>query len=214
MAPEQTSFSPNKALKKTPRLPAKPFNQQVLRHLSTIDRQLFNQFGFGERETPAFDLVHVAFEHHAETHPHNIAVEDFSLKVTYEELDRQANCLAATLSSQGIKPGSRVCLLVERSILMVVGILGILKAGGAYVPLDGNVVADKTLNHALKDSGSSLALVQRKFGHRLTSMPILSLEDVIHESHIESHCIKPENKATTTDSAYIIYTSGGLGLNS
>lgn len=211
MAPQNpatyTSFAPNKALKARP-LPPKPFRQDLLRHLSTEDRQLFNQFGRGDKDKPAFDLVHLAFEHHAQAHPDNTAVEDFGHKITYGELDRQANCLAATLRSRGVKPGSRVCLLVERSIYMVVGILGVLKAGGAYVPLDGNVVADKTLNHALKDSGSSLVLVQRKFIQRVTSTAFLTLEDVIHEEHLETHCIKPDNQAKTTDSAYIIYTSG------
>jgi non-ribosomal peptide synthetase component F len=208
---EPTSFTPNKALKKTPHVPPKPFNQDLLRHLSLGDKQLFNQFGLGDREKPAFDLVHVAFEHYAQLYPENIAVEDVNgQKITYQELDRQSNCLSATLHSRGVKPGSRVCLLVERSIYMVIGILGILKAGGAYVPLDGNVVADKTLNHALKDSGSSLALVQRKFLKRVESLPCLSLEDVIHETHLETHCNKPKNKSKTSDSAYIIYTSGML----
>lgn len=205
---EPMSFIPNKALKKVPRLPKSPFNQDMLRYLPPVDRQLFTQFGLGEKEKPTFDLVHIAFEHYALAHPENVAVEDFAHKVTYEELDRQSNCLAATLRSRGVNSGSRVCLLVERSIFMVIGILGILKAGGAYVPLDGNVVADKTLNHALKDSGSSLALIQRKFIERISSTPILCLEDVIHENHIETHCIKPENTSKTTDSAYIIYTSG------
>lgn len=91
---------------------------------------------------------------------------------------------------------------------MVVGILAVLKAGGAYVPLDGNVVANKTLDHALLDSGSSLALAQRKFLHRIGGMPVLCLEDAICESPLDTHCLKPEDKSKNTDSAYIIYTSG------
>jgi len=57
---------------------------------------------------PAFDLVHIAFEHHAQSHPDNIAVEDFAHTITYEEVDRPANCLAATLRFRGAKPVSRV----------------------------------------------------------------------------------------------------------
>jgi non-ribosomal peptide synthetase component F len=148
-----------------------------------------------------------------QVHPDNLAVEDVTGDtITYGELDRRANCLATTLRSRGVQPGSRVCLLVERSIYMVVGILGVLKAGGAYVPLDGNVVVDKTLNHALTDSGSSLALVQRKFTQRVPSMPTLCLEDAVHGTHVNTHCIRPENTSQPTDSAYIIYTSG-MDLN-
>ncbi|KAG5644217.1 hypothetical protein DXG03_008812 [Asterophora parasitica] len=177
-------------------------------NLAHIDRQLFSHFGLGEAVKPHFECVHHAFEHHARQHPYTYAVEDFEHKISYVELDRQANCLATHLRSKGIGPGARVCLLVERSILMVVGILGVLKAGAAYVPLDGNVVADKTLNHALKDSGSSLVLVLRKFIHRVGETPILCLEDTICDSPYSTHCGKPEDLATTTDSAYIIYTSG------
>ncbi|KAG5640553.1 hypothetical protein DXG03_008119 [Asterophora parasitica] len=188
------------------------FKQDLLQNLAHSDRQLFSHFGLGESVEPRFECVHHAFEHHARQHPYTNAVEDFEHKITYFELNRQANCLATHLRSKGIGPGSRVCLLVERSILMVAGILGVLKAGAAYVPLDGNVVADKTLNHALKDSGSSLVLVLRKFIHRVGETPILCLEDTICDSPYSTHCAKPQDLATTTDSAYIIYTSGTTGV--
>lgn len=181
---------------------------KTLDTLSPADRQLFNLFGRGETVQQPFECVHHAFEHQARINPYNIAVEDFQNTIAYAELDRQANCLANHLRSKGVAPGSRVCLLVERSILMVVGILGVLKAGAAYVPLDGNVVANKTLEHALVDSGSSLVLVQRKFIERVGSTPLLCLEDTICESPYSTHCVKPQVASTRTDSAYIIYTSG------
>ncbi|KAF8077658.1 nonribosomal peptide synthetase 12 [Lyophyllum atratum] len=191
----------------------KAFKQELIQHLSDTDKQLFNKFGLGENVQTPFECVHHAFEHHARLHPDNVAVEDFSQKITYAELDRQSSCLASRLRARGVLPNSRVCLLVERSIFMVVGILAILKAGAAYVPLDGNVVADKTLNHALQDSGSSLVLLQRKFTHRIGSMPILCLEDSVCDSPFPStHCVKPEDLTKRADSAYIIYTSGTTGV--
>lgn len=186
----------------------KEFNQDLLHSLSAVDKQLFSQFGLGDTVKTSFECVHHAFEHHASTNPHNIAVEDFANTITYQELDQQANCLANRLRSNGIAPGSRVCLLVERSIWMVVGIVAVLKAGAAYVPLDGNVVANKTLEHALRDSGSSLALAQRKFIHRIGNTPIICLEDSVESPPQSPLCAKPQDLATTTDSAYIIYTSG------
>ncbi|RDB22261.1 Linear gramicidin synthase subunit C [Hypsizygus marmoreus] len=190
----------------------KVFKQDLLQALPAADRQLFSHFGLGETVDQPFETVHQAFEHHARQHPYTIAVEDFEKKIAYAELDRQASCLAAHLRSKGVDPGSRVCLLVERSIWLVVGIMGVLKAGGAYVPLDGNVVADKTLNYALKDSGSAIALVQRKFIHRVGEMPVLCLEDTICEDPYSTHCLRPDNLATSSDSCYIIYTSGTTGL--
>ncbi|KAG6852174.1 hypothetical protein C0991_002474, partial [Blastosporella zonata] len=189
------------------------FKQDTIKHLSDTDKELFTKFGLGETASTPFKCVHQAFEHHASLHPESIAVEDFSHKITYAELDRQSSCLASRLRARGVLPNSRVCLLVERSIPMVIGILAILKAGAAYVPLDGNVVADKTLNHALKDSGSALVLLQRKFTHRVSAIPIVCLEDSFCESPFPStHCVKPEDLAKTEDSAYIIYTSGTTGV--
>lgn len=204
LALESTQTSPANTLPL-----AKTFKQDLLQHLSETDRQLFTKFGLGENSKKPFECVHHAFEYHARLYPDTIAVEDFGHKITYAELDRQSSCLASRLHAKGVAPKSRVCLLVERSVLMVVGILAILKAGAAYVPLDGNVVANKTLDHALKDSGSSLILVQRKFIHRVGTTPILCLEDSICDSPFPStHCMKPEDLAKSSDSAYIIYTSG------
>jgi non-ribosomal peptide synthetase component F len=184
------------------------FNQESLLTLSPADRHLFSTFGLGAQVELPFDCVHHAFEFYAQQYPNNVAVEDIENKINYGELDRQANILANRLRSAGVAPGARVCLLVERSIFMVVGIIAILKAGAGYVPLDGNVVADKTLNHALRDSGSSLVLVQRKFTHRVEHIPQICLEDAVGDTSDPSLLNKPQDLATPNDSAYIIYTSG------
>lgn len=187
---------------------SKVFSQEALHTLSANDKDLFSKFGLGDIIDSPFHCVHHAFEFQARNHPDSIAVEDFQHRITYSELDRQANCLAALLRGKGIAPSSRVCLLAERSILMIVGIVAILKAGGAYVPLDGNVVSDSTLKHALRDSASSLVLVQRKFVERVHDVPTICLEESICDSASATHCRKPVDLSTTTDSAYIIYTSG------
>lgn len=183
-------------------------NQHPLRALSPSDKASFSQFGLGDIVDPPFHCVHHAFEFQARRHPDSVAVEDFQHKMTYSELDRQANCLATYLREKGITPSTRVCLLVERSIFMIVGIIAVLKAGGAYVPLDGNVVSDNTLKYALKDSATSLILVQRKFIERVHGVPTICLEDSICDPPSVMHCLKPVDLSTATDSAYIIYTSG------
>ncbi|KAF5387183.1 hypothetical protein D9615_001581 [Tricholomella constricta] len=188
------------------------FNQEALQTLSPVGRALFNKFGRGETREYPFKCVHQAFEFQARSHPDTIAVEDLPEKITFAHLDRRANCLAAHLRELGIFPGSRVGLLVERSIHMVVGILAVLKAGGAYVPLDGNVVSSSTLTHALRDSDASLVLVQDKFSERVFMTPTVSLEEFAcsHASVVE--CSKPEDLSSPDDSAYIIYTSGTTGV--
>ncbi|GLB38322.1 putative adenylate-forming reductase, a natural product biosynthesis enzyme that resembles non-ribosomal peptide synthetases, yet serves to modify one substrate, rather than to condense two or more building blocks [Lyophyllum shimeji] len=188
------------------------FSPDALDRLPPDDRGLFSSYGLGERLEPPFACVHHAFEFFALGHPDLIAVEDFQRKATYAELDRQANCLAARLRTTGVTSRARVCLLAERSIIMVVGILGVLKAGAAYVPLDGNVVSDSTLRHALNDSGAFLVLAQRKFTERVSGVLTISLEDSICDEPSASHCLKPEDLSTTSDSAYIIYTSGTTGV--
>ncbi|KAF8077680.1 nonribosomal peptide synthetase 12 [Lyophyllum atratum] len=191
---------------------SRPFNQEQLQGLSPIGRALFNKFGRGETRALPFQCVHQAFEFQARSHPDSVAVEDLHEKITYAQLDRQANCLAAHLREMGIYPGSRVGLLVERSIYMIIGILAVLKAGAAYVPLDGNVVSSSTLTHALRDCDASLVLVQDKFAERVFMTPTLSLEEFVcsHASVLE--CSKPEELASPDDSAYIIYTSGTTGV--
>lgn len=186
--------------------------QDVLSSLSPADKALFFEFGIGTTFPSPFKCVHHAFEFYAQAQPAAIAVEDIQQSITYSELERQANCLASRLRSMGVgvDTNSRVCLLVERSILMVVGILAILKAGAAYVPLDGNIVSDSTLRHALKDSGSSIALVLRKFAHRVPETPNVCLEDSICQDATSVHCVKPQDSTKSSDGVYVIYTSGAF----
>ncbi|TFK24962.1 nonribosomal peptide synthetase 12 [Coprinopsis marcescibilis] len=185
----------------------------LLSNLSSTDRTLFWKYGIGAKQTVPFECAHHAFEFHAKNNPDLIAVDELGTTMTYGELDRRANCLAARLRSVGVVQGSRVCLLVERSIPLPIGVLGVLKAGAAYIPLDGNIVSDSTLKHALLDSGSTVALTLRKFEHRLEGapVPVVFLEDAICPTHNHNHCIKPRDTTTSEDSVYIIYTSGTTG---
>lgn len=183
-------------------------SQDVLGSLSFVDKALFFEFGIGAKHESLFQCVHHAFEFYARTQPTSVAVEEFQQTITYSDLDRQANCLASRLRSIGVDTDSRVCLLVERSILMVVGILAILKAGAAYVPLDGNIVSDSTLGHALKDSGSSVVVVLEKFAHRVHDTPTICLESSICQESTSDHCVKPRDSTTSKDGVYVIYTSG------
>lgn len=179
-----------------------------LQHLSASDQKLFYEYGVGPSVASPFECVHHAFEYHARNQPDAVAVEDFDSKINYAELDRQANCLAGHLKANGVTVDSRVCFLAERSIPMIVGILGILKAGAAYVPLDGNIVSDSTLKHALLGSEAPVVLVLKKFISRVDGRHTIVLEDTICQDHASVHCVKPQDFSTSKHGVYVIYTSG------
>jgi len=80
--------------------------------------------------------LHRAFERTVEQHPNTVALGFEDQRLTYRELNSRANQLAHYLQALGVTTGVLVGICVERSIEMIVGLLGILKAGGAYVPLD------------------------------------------------------------------------------
>ena len=183
-----------------------------LAHLSPGDQELFKSFGFGDEITPPFRCLHHAFEHHAKLTPHAIAIEHLGSSMTYGELDRLTLRVAAQLRQHGVLPGSRVCLLVQRSIPMVVGILAVLRAGGQYVPLDGTIVVQSTLDFILQDASPSVVISLRQFAGRICGRPVFILEDAIDVSSDPNFDPPPFDDLATPDSGcYVIYTSGTTG---
>ncbi|WP_412180150.1 condensation domain-containing protein, partial [Variovorax paradoxus] len=152
--------------------------------------------------------VHRLIARQAAARPDAQAVVFGELQLSYGELNGRANRLAHRLIAMGVGPESRVGLAVERSIEMVVGILGILKAGGAYVPLDPEYPAER-LSYMVADSGVALVLTQSHLsvpgceGLRVLALDTLDLSDepdtdpgvAVHGEHL----------------AYVIYTSGSTG---
>ncbi|KAL7279919.1 hypothetical protein ACG7TL_006328 [Trametes sanguinea] len=172
------------------------------------EEELFNRFSFGSRQQAPFGCVHHAFEHHAAEQPDAVAVEHLGDSITYGELNRQANVLANHLRVLGVRPGVKVCLLVQRSIAMVVGIVAVLKAGGAYAPLDGAIVTQSTLEHVLTDSGAKVVLTMHQYVHRVSGFPTFCLEDI---GSLTQNASKPADLSAPSDAVYIIYTSGTTG---
>lgn len=143
--------------------------------------------------------------------PGSVAVQFENQSLTYEELERLSNQLAHFLSAKGVGPESLVGLCVERSIEMVVGLLGILKAGAAYVPLDPAYPADR-IKYVLEDAGVEILLTQKSLLQSLppNSARIFCLDrDNKLFQHEESAPVV--SKATSENLAYVIYTSGSTG---
>ena len=164
-----------------------------------------------KRDYPSDKCIHQLFEEQVERTPEATAVVFEDQQLTYRELNNRANQLAHYLRKLGVGPEVLVGICVERSIEMVVGLLGILKAGGAYVPLDPSYPTER-LGFMLKDSGSPVLITQQALvdvfiGH---TGKIISLDT-------DWKKIGQGNKGnlvleTSSDSlAYVIYTSGSTG---
>ncbi|OAF58720.1 hypothetical protein VC83_05144 [Pseudogymnoascus destructans] len=135
--------------------------------LCPADRDLFHHFGHGLRVEPRFSLVHQAFEDVVDTRPSLVAAEHDGNTVTYHELERLSNVLANNLIQSGLEPRQRVCLVLQRSIDMVVAILAVIKCGCQYVPLDGGVVPDNVMSHIFEDTQAQFVLCLAKFHHKV-----------------------------------------------
>src|SRR5271167_607392 len=162
-------------------------------------------------EYPRHHCLHQLLTETAQRCPGSIAVECEGCSLTYAELDGRSNQLAHFLQRHEVGTESLVGLCVDRSVEMIVALLGILKAGGAYVPLDPSYPSDRT-KYVLDDARVQVVLTQQAL---LPSLPETSAKIVCltadwqafeHEARGPvSVDVKPENLA------YVIYTSGSTG---
>jgi amino acid adenylation domain-containing protein len=155
--------------------------------------------------------IHQLFEARVAETPEAVALVFDDQKMTYAELNRRANQLAHSLQRRGIVPELRVGVCMERSLEMVVAILGILKAGGAYVPLDPVYPKDR-LAFMLHDADARVLLTQRRQEERLPQFQgeVLYLEADWATVEGES-AGQPDGRVTPENLAYVIYTSGSTG---
>lgn len=155
---------------------------------------------------PAKSSVNELFEIQSRRTPDRVAVTFGDRQLTYRQLDERADHLAKHLSALGVTAGDRVALHVERSIDMLVGLLGILKAGGAYVPLDPGYPRER-LEFVLGDCHPRVLLTEQKLRDRLR------ISDAAELLVDELPSLPPDFAPTpkTGDLAYVIYTSGSTG---
>lgn len=162
-------------------------------------------------EYPQEKCVHQLFEAQAQQTPDAVAVVFQEQKLTYGELNARANQLAHYLKGLGVGPEVIVGICVDRSLEMIVGLLGILKAGGAYLPLDPTYAIDR-LNFMVEDAQVPVLLTQQ---HCLSKLPshqaqVICLDadwDTIAANTSET----PTSEVTSNNLIYVIYTSGSTG---
>ncbi|MBO1051113.1 MAG: amino acid adenylation domain-containing protein [Dolichospermum sp. DET73] len=174
--------------------------------------QLLVQWNQTQVNYPQDKCLHQLFELQVEKTPNAVAMVFKNQTLSYQELNQRANQLAHCLQSLEVKPDVLVGICIERSLEMVIGLLGILKAGGAYVPIDPNYPQER-LNFMLEDAQISILLTQQELLENLNIPAINKIicldtewEIIAQESteNFSSHVVG-ENLA------YLIYTSGSSG---
>ncbi|BAZ54101.1 amino acid adenylation domain protein [Nostoc sp. NIES-4103] len=179
--------------------------------LTATEEQQLLEWSQGEISLQPELCLHQLFEEQVEKTPDAVAVVFEKEKLTYQELNQRANQLAQYLQKLGVKPEVLVGICVERSLEMVVGLLGILKAGGVYVPLDPTYPQER-LARVLADSQLSVLLTQKPLVENLPPhhTQVVCL-DVEWENISQQSDRTPINKVTAENLAYVIYTSGSTG---
>ncbi|HKR12150.1 MAG TPA: condensation domain-containing protein, partial [Pyrinomonadaceae bacterium] len=158
--------------------------------------------------------IHEAIEKQCERTPDHVAVSFQKQQLTYGELDAGTNQLARHLQQQGVGPEALVCVLFERSVEMIVGLVGVLKAGAAYLPLDPEQPPDR-LRRMIDDGQPIVLLTQEKFLPLVSAMGAETLDVICLDRDWTSIAAEPatriESGAAPENVAYVIYTSGSTG---
>ncbi|MGI8503350.1 MAG: non-ribosomal peptide synthetase [Hassallia sp.] len=186
--------------------PSATINQ--LEILSVSDRQKLLIFNNTQVDIPQDKCIHQLFEKQVTRTPNNIAVVYEEQQLTYTELNQRANQLAYYLQTLGVKSESLVGIVVERSLDMIVGILGILKAGGAYLSIDP-ALPKEAINFRLQDAQVSVLITQTHLKEKLQDLNLKCVYlDVVPKNESASNL---DSGVTGANLVYTIYTSGSTG---
>ncbi|MGZ5560735.1 MAG: amino acid adenylation domain-containing protein, partial [Methylobacter sp.] len=174
-------------------------------------KRIINDWGVKKTAYSPTQCLHRLFELQAETAPEATALTFESRSMTYRELNEWANRLAHYLIGLNVQPDDLIGLYVERSLEMVIGLLGILKAGCAYVPLDPSYPQQR-IQYLLDDSGLSILITQSpllgQIPAKIDHVVCLDKEIPVYSDSAKAN---PVNAARPANRAYIIYTSGSTG---
>lgn len=168
-------------------------------------RRLLYDFNDTYADYPRDKTIQELFEEQVERNPDKVAMVFEGKQLTYRVLNEKSNQLARLLRTKGVKADTIAGIMVDRSLEMIVGIMGILKAGGAYLPIDPSYPQDR-IEYMLEDSESKI---------------LLSKESLVEDISFSGECIDIFNKElfkgdsqnigkinSSSDLAYVIYTSG------
>lgn len=174
--------------------------------------QLLVEWNQPQINFPPGACLHQLFEAQAERTPDAVAIVFGDDRVSYREANRRADQVAERLRKNGVRAEMLVAICMERSIDLIVGILGILKAGGAYLPIDPAYPRER-MSLLLEDSRAPVLLTQH---HQLPRLPsceadVICIEAVASTNGGIRHQAERRNHADPDNLAYVIYTSGSTG---
>lgn len=173
-------------------------------------RQLLEQGSCAPVWSASLPAVHRQFEAQVARAPEAPAVVFEDRALCYRELDARASALAARLAAAGVRPGDRVAVCMQRSLELMVGLLGVLKAGAAYVPLDPEYPADR-LTYVMADSQVAAVVVHELTAYLLREhdVPVLSVgpDEPLPPAPLAPVATEADDDALM----YLIYTSGSTG---
>ncbi|NOK20265.1 non-ribosomal peptide synthase/polyketide synthase, partial [Corallococcus carmarthensis] len=177
----------------------------------TERQQLLSDWSGTARDFPRDASVAALFAEQAARTPDATALKSGAKTLTYAALDRASNQLARHLTRQGVRPGHRVGLCVERSFGSITALLGILKAGAAYVPVDPQAPAER-IAWVLREAGVSLLVTEEAVADELPAMTDLQ---VLLDADAATIARQSETALDVTVSAealaYVMFTSGSTG---
>ncbi|MBD2483967.1 non-ribosomal peptide synthetase [Planktothrix sp. FACHB-1365] len=178
---------------------------------ATQQHQLLVKWNYTQKDYPFEKCIHRLFQEQVKLTPDAVAVVIEGEQLTYRELNARANQLAHYLQTFGVKAEVLVGICIERSLEMVVGLLGILKAGGAYVPIDPAYPSERKA-FILEDTSVPVVLTQFRFVESLPQHQarVVCL-DCDWEEISQYSEENPINKVTPDNLVYVIYTSGSTG---
>jgi len=177
-------------------------------------QQTVREWNATKMEYPSHRCLHELFEDQARRVPDRVAVADDQRRLTYGELDRLSERLAGRLRRLGVGADVPVGICLERSVLLVVGILGIAKAGGCYVPLDPRHPVDR-LALIWRESGATVLVTERAIGDRFSSgqaRVVVLDEDGDESDPGEEQLGDRTDDIRSSNLAYILFTSGSTGV--
>ena len=160
-------------------------------------------------EFPQDKCIHQLFEAQVEQTPDDVALVFHEEELSYRELDQRATQLARYLRQQGVGPDVVVGVCIERSLEMMVGVLGVLKAGGAYLGLDPAYPQER-LQLMLDDARVNVLVTQERFANRFDSIEKIYIDKDWPEIVAERKAPLPADMSTD-QLAFVVFTSGSTG---
>ncbi|MFC5048325.1 amino acid adenylation domain-containing protein [Aquimarina hainanensis] len=177
------------------------------------EKLLLEKFNNREVSYPSDKTVIDLFRDQIKAFPEAIALEFEGATMSYRELEERSNQLAHYLIEQGIGKETLVPICIDRSLAMVVGILGIIKAGGAYVPIDPSYPQER-IDFILQDTNASLVVTHSDVLHLFKENKLVKTSVLLDQGEqiLQGQSVSiPEVKISPDQLVYIIYTSGTTG---